>query len=126
MRAGTVLIVEDEDNATALEIALAALGEVTVQVVPDLDSALSVLECATTQLVAVVTDLNLGQATGYELMTAIRRHSRYTKLPIVVVSGSGQWETPDRVREAGADAYFAKPYSPLEVRQKLEELLHAA
>ena len=34
-------------------------------------------------------------------------------------------ETPARALGLGANAYFAKPYSPSAMRKKLEELIHA-
>jgi DNA-binding response OmpR family regulator len=45
-------------------------------------------------------------------------------MPILVISGDTDPHTPERVRRLGADAFFTKPYSPGEVREKLEQLIH--
>ena len=50
--------------------------------------------------------------------------ARLDHVAIIVVSGDSDPETPERVRRLGADAYFAKPYSPAAVRDTLERLLH--
>jgi CheY-like chemotaxis protein len=50
----------------------------------------------------------------------------HRRIPIVVVSGDSNPESPARSLRRGADAYFTKPFSPSEVRRKIEELIHAA
>jgi CheY-like chemotaxis protein len=46
-------------------------------------------------------------------------------LPIIVVSGDTDPRTPERLASIGVDAFFPKPYSPAQVRLKLEQLLDA-
>ena len=46
-------------------------------------------------------------------------------VPIIVVSGDTDPRTPERLSALGANAFFPKPYSPAEVRLKLEQLLDA-
>jgi CheY-like chemotaxis protein len=74
---------------------------------------------------AVVTDLNLPSMDGFELIERVRSDSRTARLPIVVISGDSDPRTPERIYRLGADAFFGKPYSPAQVRQKLEQLLDA-
>ena len=59
-----------------------------------------------------------------ELVAHLRRESRYASIPILVISGDADPDTPRRALSVGADAFFAKPYSPGAVRQKLEELIY--
>ena len=74
---------------------------------------------------ALVTDLHLPRMGGLELIAHARALPRASRLPIVVLSGDSDPRTPERVLGAGADAFFAKPYSPAAVRQKLEHLMNA-
>ena len=121
----TVLIVEDAEScATTLEIALLAIPHLNVRVAPTARQALDLL-MADGGFCAVVTDLNLPAMDGFELIQRVRSDSRTARLPIVVISGDSDPRTPERIYRLGADAYFAKPYSPAQVRQKLEELLDA-
>ena len=62
---------------------------------------------------------------GFELIERLRSGDRHERLPVIVLSGDTDPETPGRIRRLGADAFFAKPYSPTEVRNKVEELLNA-
>lgn len=120
-----VLIVEDSDTVTPLEIALGSLNNLGILVAVNGRDALKLLAASYVNLAAVVTDLHLPFVDGFELIAAIRANDRYSHLPVVVVSGDDCPENRRRVRELGADAFFPKPYSPTEVRQTLEVLLHA-
>ena len=121
----TVLIVEDAEScATTLEIALLAIPHVNVRVAPTARQALDLLAKAG-GICAVVTDLNLPSMDGFEFIERLRSDSRTARLPIVVISGDSDPRTPERIYRLGADAFFGKPYSPAQVRQKLEQLLDA-
>jgi DNA-binding response OmpR family regulator len=121
-----VLIVEDDDNVAPLEIALASLGDFCVNVFSDARAALCFLSENRQTVAAIVTDLNLPYLDGFEFITAVRSDKDWERLPIVVISGNGHPDVPGRVLQAGADAFFAKPYSPVEIRQTLARFLHVS
>jgi DNA-binding response OmpR family regulator len=124
---GTVLIVEDSEGAaTPLEIALTALWGMDVKILTNAREALRLLSKSETEIVALITDLHLPQMDGFELIEAVRRRPCYAKLPILVISGDTHPDTPGRSIRLGADAYFSKPYSPVEICHTLEGLLNAA
>lgn len=121
--ARTVLIVEDSDtSADTLEIALLALPDVSVAHAPSGRKAWQLIEGG--RVAAIVTDLHMPNMDGFELIERVRAAARLNSIPIIVLSGDSDPETPERVRRLGADAYFAKPYSPAAVRDTLERLLH--
>jgi DNA-binding NtrC family response regulator len=119
----TVVVVEDTGAcATTLEIALERIKGLRVQVATTAEEARRLVE-SEPSVCAIVTDVHLPQASGLDLIGWIR--SRDRGMPIVVISGDSDPETPSRTLAAGADAFFAKPFSPSLVRQKLEDLIHA-
>ena len=121
--ARTVLIVEDSDtSADTLEIALLSLPDVNVAHARSGRYAWQLLQRE--RVSAIITDLHMPHMDGFELIERVRAAAPVTYVPIIVVSGDSDPETPDRVRQLGADAYFAKPYSPAAVRETLERLLH--
>lgn len=120
----TVLIVEDGDDVTPLEIALSSLDDVVIRTVGDGQDALDLLRSASVHIAAIVTDLHLPRVDGFELITAIRADGRYARVPIVVVSGDSHPDLPERLLNLGVAAFFLKPYSPAEIRHTLEKLLH--
>ena len=121
--ARTVLIVEDSDtSADTLEIALLSVPDLSVAHARSGRNAWQLLQREPVS--AIITDLHLPHMDGFELIERVRAAAPIAGVPIIVVSGDSDPETPDRVRQLGADAYFAKPYSPAAVRETLERLLH--
>jgi two-component system, chemotaxis family, chemotaxis protein CheY len=126
MPSGTVLIVEDVATcATTLEVAFLKIPDLAVVVLSAAQDALRLLAAVDCPVRAVVTDLTMPRMNGFEFIERIRAEPRYRQLPIIVVSGDTDPGTPERVSALGANAFFSKPYSPAQVRLKLEQLLDA-
>ena len=119
-----ILIVEDSPQmASNLEIALASLDRLDVRVVGSAVEAIAILDSSVQSISAVITDIEMPRMNGFELIRRMRALPRYSRTPIIVSSGSSDPESPARAQALGANAYFTKPYSPLELRRKLELLL---
>ncbi len=119
-----VLVVEDSPQcAENLEIALQAMGGVEVALARTGGEALAIL--ASRAVAAILTDLDMPGMHGLELIERVRSDPGSRRIPILVLSGSTRTGIRERVLLSGADGYFCKPYSPAEVRQRLEQLLHA-
>jgi CheY-like chemotaxis protein len=126
VRAGQrrIVIVEDMDACAAtLEMALLAIPDVTVIAVSSARQALEILRDGRAS--ALVTDLHMPRMDGFELIEKVRADSRYARLPVIVISGDTDPRTPERVSRLGVSAFFSKPYSPAQVRERLEHLLDA-
>jgi len=122
--ARSVLIVDDSENAAAmLEIALLGIPGLSVTLASSGAEALSILGRPGPEVRAIVTDLNMPRMDGYELIRRLRDDDRYSATPIVVVSADADPTTPRRVAQMGVSAFFSKPFSPAEVRRKLEQIL---
>jgi DNA-binding response OmpR family regulator len=120
----TILIVDDTHTCgDTLALALATIPGLDVRTVTSAQEALTLAD--TIPLAALVTDLHMPRIDGYELIRRIRSQARFATVPIFVISGDSDVETPGRLRSMGADAFFSKPFSPNAVRQALEERLHA-
>jgi DNA-binding response OmpR family regulator len=120
-----VLIVEDTELCRdTLEVALMKLPNLAVQSVTTAEEALEWLDA--NEACALVTDLHLPLMNGFELIEAVRGRPWRASLAILVISGDSDPRIPTQVAKLGADAFFSKPYSPAEVRLKLEQLIGAA
>jgi two-component system chemotaxis response regulator CheY len=123
---GTILIVDDTPtSATALELACAGIRGVHVRTVSSALEAVRILQREDGPVCAVITDLRMPVMDGFQLVEFMRAHSRHAATPVVVVTADTDPDTPERMARLGADAYFAKPFSPGAVRQTVERLLHA-
>ena len=119
----TVLLIDDrEDCITTLDLALEKLSGVVLRSAPTAEAAWDVLHHF--PIAAVVTDIQLPKMTGLELISRIRRDPDLKRLPIVVVSADPDPATPRNALQLGANAFFAKPFSPGAIRKKLEELIY--
>jgi len=122
-----VLIVEDSENsACTLEIALLGIPGISVMLASSALEALSILHDGGPGIQAIVTDLNMPRMDGFELIRRIREDRRLCATPIVVISADTDPATPERIARLGVNAFFAKPYSPAQVRRKLEQILNGS
>jgi two-component system chemotaxis response regulator CheY len=120
-----VLVVEDSENSAAmLEIALSDIPAVTIVLAPTALEAWRILNGEGPSICAIVTDLNMPRMDGFELIRRVRADGRLAAMPIVVVSADTDPATPRRIAQLGVNAFFAKPFSPAEVRRKLEQILN--
>ena len=121
----TVLIVEDTESCRdTLEVALMSVPGLSVRSAESAEDALRFLE--DNDICALVTDLHLPHMDGFELIQAVRSRPGNSAVQILVVSGDTDPQTLARIAKLGASAYFPKPYSPAEVRHKLEQLLNGS
>jgi DNA-binding response OmpR family regulator len=122
-----ILVVDDAWHcASTLEIALGAQTGMEVVRAAGAEEALTLLRSGEgLRVAALVTDLNMPGMTGFDLIRQVRAELP-ASLPIVVISGDPDSSTPGHVKALGADAFFSKPFSPSEVRTRLEQLIDAS
>jgi DNA-binding NarL/FixJ family response regulator len=120
-----VLIVDDAaDCLSTLEVAMGSLSDTTVIGAGSAEEAMDILNSRTVS--GVITDLELPEMSGLDLIAHIRGAAKTARLPIVVVSADTDPATPEAALRLGANAFFSKPFSPSAVRKKLEELIHGS
>jgi two-component system, OmpR family, alkaline phosphatase synthesis response regulator PhoP len=119
--AGSVLLVEDEENLASLVEAYLEQEGFSVIAVGTGAEALHALE--ETPVRIVVLDLNLPDMDGLEVCRHIRLRSR---VPIVMLTARD--EEADRLAGlgAGADDYLGKPFSPRELVARMKAVLRRA
>jgi len=122
----TVLVVDDtEEGGDVIREACAAVSGIDVLVVSSAREAVRILQGQGGSIAAVVTDIRMPRMDGFELIQFIRAEQKLAALPIIVVTADTDPGTPGRASRLGANAFFAKPFSPRAIRRTLEELLHA-
>lgn len=123
-----ILIVDDNlSSADTMELALMDLEGFETSSAVNGARAWSLIQgFEEDRLAAVVTDLHMPAMDGFELISRIRSDARYTHLPILVVSATTDPSAPQRVLDLGANAFISKPWSPLKLRRRLENLLYGA
>ena len=116
----TILVVDDEPMIRLMmDSALSAVGY-SVVVAGSVHEAIDLIESGVFRFGAVVTDYNLGDGSGQDIIKAIR--SKGLSFPTIVMSGSLRIDREESIRQ-GFSAYFQKPFSCLELGRKLKALL---
>lgn len=72
----------------------------------------------------VILDVMMpGEMDGYQLCEKIRRDPQAKSTYVMLVTARGQVADKERGKAVGADDYFVKPYSPLELLQAIKQRL---
>jgi two-component system chemotaxis sensor kinase CheA len=102
-----VLVVDDQFSARELQRSILEAAGHRVEVARDGREALRMIgELADLDL--VLTDVQMPEMDGFELLEAIRADEERSSLPVVVVTTLGDEVSRRRGVEAGADAYIVK------------------
>lgn len=73
----------------------------------------------------VVLDLNMPDVGGVEVIEFIRSQDKLRTLPVLVVTTRGDDASRNRVLEAGASGFLAKPFVPEQILADVRGLLRA-
>jgi two-component system chemotaxis response regulator CheY len=71
----------------------------------------------------IITDINMPDVNGLELIHFIRRSEQYRSTPLLIISTQATTRDVERGRKLGADAYVPKPFTPERLRDTCEQLL---
>ena len=101
-----VLLVED--SAITRTMIAQLLRMFGYQVAEAEDGARALLALEDYAADVVITDVEMPQLDGIELIRRLRANARYATLPVIVLSTRGSVEDKQRAVSAGADAYLVK------------------
>lgn len=123
-----VLIVESSVNIRRyLAMTLNKAGFETYQAGGRTDAIAILRQCLekATGIEAVITDLEMPNREGFNLLSDIRDDQQLQGLPVVVLNAQDNQEDWQQAQELGADAYFSKPYQAQELVDNLRQLLRS-
>lgn len=74
----------------------------------------------------VVTDINMPDINGLELVSFVKGNDAYCGIPLIIVSTEGRDRDREKGMQLGADAYLVKPFEPEVLRETARTLLDRA
>jgi len=118
-----ILIVEDSPTMRAL--LNSALEDLEIPVkITEASSGFEALRCLPREpFDLIVTDINMPDINGLELVSFAKSNNAYRSIPLVIVSTEGAERDRERGLELGADAYLVKPFEPEILREVVVDLL---
>lgn len=115
-----VLVVDDEADLRELLVITLGRMKLKATAAESLGAAKAALGEGTFDL--CLTDMNLGDGTGLELLQFISRH--YPDMPTAVITAYGSMETATDAMKFGAYDFIAKPVALDRLRQLIEDGLN--
>jgi len=70
----------------------------------------------------IVSDWNMPNMTGLELLKAVRAEDNLKNIPFLMVTAEGQKENVIQAVQAGVSNYIVKPFTPETFNAKLEKI----
>jgi DNA-binding response OmpR family regulator len=116
-----ILVIEDSDSVRQMiETLVSARGHEVVAV----PSGAKGFESAVAHPPdAILLDLHLaGSIDGFEVCEKLRAHEATRGVPIIVISALTDETSKQRATDAGATAYYTKPFSPTALLKELETI----
>ena len=114
MRAYLTTILESGTESYDLEIVEAASGFEALKTLPH------------HKFDAILTDINMPDINGLELVSFLKNHPVYKTIPIMVISTESTDEDRKRAAALGAEEYLVKPFETSDLIEKLRRLLKVA
>jgi DNA-binding response OmpR family regulator len=116
-----ILIIEDSDSIRhMIETLVSARGH-EVEAVST--GAKGIGSALTRAPEAILLDLHLaGSFDGFDVCKRVRSNESTRDVPIIVISALSDAATKQQALEAGATAFYTKPFSPTALLKELESL----
>jgi len=121
MSAKTILYVED--NEMNRKIVRDLLKRTTYTLIEAFDGEEGVAKAIEAKPDLILMDIQLPKISGMEAMRRIRADAAHANTPIVAITSFALSGDDQKAKAAGATAYLAKPYSPLDLLGMIRKLL---
>ncbi len=72
----------------------------------------------------IITDLNMPNMDGFELIRVIRENPNYKETPIIILSSLSESEDIERGMGLGANSYLVKPFDPKRIQYEVAKYLN--
>ncbi len=121
MDVSTVLFVED--SPTMRRIIANSLSKLGFSDVIEAENGVDALEKIDGQQVdLIVTDWNMPEMNGAELVKKLRSMPEYDDVPIVMITTRGMKDDVITAMKLGVNAYVIKPFTPDVLKTKLDSV----
>ncbi len=118
-----ILIVDDQPAVRELVSVTLEIGPYRILTAENGDQALAMARTEMPELILLDVQMPGGSVDGLDVCRSLKQDERTKRIYIVMLTAKGQDWDKQAGREAGADDYFVKPFSPLELMNKVESVL---
>ncbi|MEA3290312.1 MAG: response regulator [Campylobacterota bacterium] len=120
-----ILFIDDSSTIRDMvESALLELGFLNIQSAVDGIDALRVCDEAEEEFEFIITDINMPNMDGIELIHNLRNRMDYISIPIMVLSTEWSNEMKQKGKDAGATSWIVKPFDKELLNRAIEETVN--
>ncbi|MFM1988023.1 MAG: hypothetical protein RJA99_980 [Pseudomonadota bacterium] len=87
------------------------------------DGAIALQKLRASKFDFVVSDINMPNMTGFELLKAIRADGALKSLPVLMVTAEARKEDIVLAAQSGASGYIVKPFNKATLEEKVQKIL---
>jgi two-component system, chemotaxis family, chemotaxis protein CheY len=87
------------------------------------DGAAALAKLRTVSFDFVVTDINMPNMNGFELLSQIRADAALKHLPVLMITAEARKEDIVMAAQAGASGYIVKPFTKATLEEKVGKIL---
>ncbi len=117
------IIMTADDSASIRQMVRFALDQAGYETVEAVDGKDAFVKLKNTKVDMVITDLNMPNMDGIELIKQIRATPRYKFMPVVMLTTESQDTKKQEGKQAGATGWIVKPFKPEQLVAVVKKVL---
>ena len=122
----TVPVVVADDSRTILELILLTLSRGGIETASAADGAEALEQIREHRPRVVILDAMMPNGDGYDVCRTLRADSELEEQPhVIMLTASAREVDRERADEVGVDEFMTKPFSPRQLRERVQELLES-
>lgn len=119
------IVDDDEDDRHIFQTALKEIDDtIKCDFATDGKEALSILKKNNTLPEILFLDLNMPKLNGFECLRKLKNDIQLAQVPVVIFTTSTNPDELEKTYKLGANVFFSKPASYLELKEKLGKILN--
>jgi len=112
-----------DDSATMREVIKIAFRKENITVITAGDAASAIAQFDQNPPDAVITDVIMPDQDGYSVCSQIKQHERFSRTPVILMSGVVNKGVADKAVAVGADELIRKPFQPVDLIARVKSFL---
>src|SRR5258708_7227268 len=119
---GRILVIDDDRMVAQLLREHLSNEGYDVTTVSQAEEGLAIAQKTPPDL--ILLDVNLPDATGFQVCGRLRESSVTRSIPIIMMTGAARWPNQQAIGlQLGANAYILKPFSVIEVGNRVHSFI---
>jgi two-component system phosphate regulon response regulator PhoB len=117
----SLLIIEDEEPIRHMIRFILAKEPFQIIEAGTVSAGLALLESKIPKI--ILLDWMLPDKSGIAFLRTIRSHANFQHIPVIMLTARAQEDNKIKALESGADDYITKPFSPKELKTRIQVIL---